>query len=72
MWFVVGALLILAAIIAAALVSDIRRKAKLRRMNETSLGRSRPMGERAWTEQAIRNSAAIDQQKSINNPGPGG
>lgn len=70
MWFVVGALLIPAGIMLSALVGDTRRKAKPRRMNETSLGHSRPIGERTWTEQAVRSSSPLGQQGSVMNPGP--
>lgn len=39
MWFLIGSVAILALIMVAALVSDLRRRAKLRALGEAPLGR---------------------------------
>ncbi len=38
MWFFILSVLVLVAIMGTALISDLRRRAKLRRMNEPLLG----------------------------------
>ena len=55
MWFVIGTVLVLVLIMVAALVSDLRRRAKLRRLGES--------GPRAGVDGAARSGrAAIDVQ----------
>lgn len=39
MWFVIGSVMVLVLIMVAALASDLRRRAKLRRLGESTPGR---------------------------------